>query len=93
MGEETIQHHRSYALEAERKIGEMLAKTVRSRGTDKAGHTKPHADRALPSDPPPTLAKLGVTRRGSAASHLPETIAATRPRLAQDPSPIVSVIF
>jgi hypothetical protein len=86
MGEKANRHYRSYALEAERKMGEILAKTERARGTDKAGHPKTDADRASPSDPPPTLAKLGVTRRGSAASHLPGTIAATtRPRLAQEP--------
>jgi hypothetical protein len=32
MGEKAIQHCRSYAYEAERKIGEMLAQTERAEG-------------------------------------------------------------
>jgi hypothetical protein len=86
VGEEAIQHYRGYALEAERKMGELLAKSERARGMDKAGHPKTDADRALPSDPRPTFAKHGVTRGGGTVSHLPGTSAATtRPCLSSSP--------
>jgi N6-adenosine-specific RNA methylase IME4 len=58
MGEEAIQYARSYALEAERKMGEMLRATERH---------PPGPDRLRRvTDPPPTLADLGVTKRESA---------------------------
>ena len=37
MGEEAIKHCRSYALEAERKMGEMLIQTERDRGGRPSG--------------------------------------------------------
>jgi hypothetical protein len=61
MGEEAIQYARSYALEAERKMGELLAQTELqhgARGIGKSGVT--------PSNSTPTLAELGVSRRESA---------------------------
>jgi len=66
LGKEAEQHCRSYALEAERKMGELLAATERAKGTDKAGRPKIDGNRALPSNPPPTLAEIGVTKRASA---------------------------
>lgn len=66
MGEEAIQHCRSYAMRAEIKMGEMLAQTERAKGTDKAGRTsKLDGSRELPSNPPPTLTDLGITKRES----------------------------
>ena len=64
MGEEAIQHCRSYALQAERKMGEMLAATERA----KPPNPKPPKDRQshnVTDDAPPTLAALGVTKRES----------------------------
>lgn len=66
MGNDAIQHCRSYALEAERKMGKMLAETDRAKGTDKAGRPKIDGNRALPSNPPPTLAEIGITKNESA---------------------------
>ena len=47
-------------------MGEMLAQTERAKGTDKGGRPKIDGDRALPSNPPPTLAELHVSKRESA---------------------------
>lgn len=61
MGQEAIQHCRSYALEAERRMGEMLATTDRA----KPGPSKKDQ---LPSvtDLQPTLKEIGLTKRESA---------------------------
>ena len=55
LGEEAIQHCRSYAFDAERKMGELLRATERAVGTNKGARKKIDGDRALPSNPPPTL--------------------------------------
>lgn len=58
MGEEAIQHCRSYALEAERKMGQMLAsapKNAGARGIGKSGVTLCN----------PTIAQLGIDKRES----------------------------
>jgi hypothetical protein len=67
MGERAIKHCRSYALQAEKRIGVMLKATKRAKnrpgpGRGKAGNV------ALPAllDSPPTLAALGITKRESA---------------------------
>lgn len=68
MGKEAEQHCFSYALEAERKMGEMLAQTERNigaKGTGKAIVRSP-AVTALP----PTLAELGITKNESARAQL-----------------------
>lgn len=60
MGEEAIKHCRSYALMAERRMGEMLATTELqhgARGVGKSGVTLCNST--------PTLAELGVTKRES----------------------------
>jgi hypothetical protein len=54
------EHCRSYALEAERKMGEMLASSELqhgARGIGKSGVT--------PSNPTPTLKELGLSKRES----------------------------
>lgn len=66
MGEEAIQYARSYALEAERKMGQLLAETERAVGTDKGGRQYADSNQPLPSNAPPTLAELGLTKRDSA---------------------------
>lgn len=65
LGNEAIQYCRSYALEAERKMGEMLKDTERAVGTDKGGKPSLDGRRELPSNPPPTLFELGLTKRES----------------------------
>jgi N6-adenosine-specific RNA methylase IME4 len=66
LGEEAIQYARSYALEAEIKMGEMLAQTERAKGTDRAGRPKKiDSTRELPSNPQPTLSELGIGKKES----------------------------
>ena len=65
MGEEAIQHCRSYALDAERKMGQMLAATERAKGTDKAGKTRIDGTRKVPSIAPLTLADIGISKNES----------------------------
>jgi len=64
MGEEAIQYCRSYALEAERKMGEMLKKTPSSTGRPGPGRGKkgvPASNALLDSGP--TAGELGLTRK------------------------------
>lgn len=71
MGEEAIQYCRSYAMEAERKMGEMLAMTERAPRPAGPGRGKV-GNKALPtlSDSPPTLSDLGLTKRESAEAQM-----------------------
>ncbi len=62
MGDEAVQYARSYALAAERKMGEMLAQTER----DKGGRPPETGNATLPVSTSPTLADLGLTKRDSA---------------------------
>ncbi len=55
MGNAAVNHARSYALEAERKMGQMLKETDRNQGGVLAGDT-----------PPPKLEELGLSRNESA---------------------------
>ena len=79
LGNEAVQCARSYALAAERKMGEMLAATARA----KPPNPKPPKDRKSPAVtdvPPPTLSELGLSKRESAdaqklAALTPETFA------------------
>jgi len=64
MGEEAIRYCRSYAIEAERKMGEMLKQTER----EKPGPEK--QDRLPGVTEPPTLAELGITKRESSEAQL-----------------------
>jgi len=65
MGEEAIRYARSYALEAERKMGQLLKETERAVGADKAGRVSLDGSRLLPSNPPPTLSELGLSKKES----------------------------
>ena len=66
MGEEAIRHCRSYALMAERKMGEMLRATERAKRPPGPGRGKV-GDRSLPTlSDTPTLAELGLSKRESA---------------------------
>lgn len=60
LGDEAVQYARSYALEAERKMGEMLLATERATGNQ---HTKSAKSPDVTKQP--TLASLGITKRES----------------------------
>lgn len=65
MGEAAVQHCRSYALEAERKMGEMLMGTERARpaiGSKVIGNVR----LPMKDDERPTLSALGLTKNESA---------------------------
>ena len=66
MGEEAVQHARSYALEAERKMGEMLKEKPRKPGPGRGKKTS--EPDTLVSDPVPSLADLGITGHESKAA-------------------------
>lgn len=68
MGEEAIQYARSYALEAERKMGEMLKATERASGK--------RTDLVTTGDQveKPTLDDLGISKRESSEAQLLATI-------------------
>ena len=61
----------SYALEAERRMGELLAQTPRAVGAIAGGKKdSPRGHYTLPRDKEPTLAALGITKRESSQSKL-----------------------
>jgi len=67
LGEEAIKYAKSYALEAERKMGVMLKETERAKGTvlsgkDKGGNYRRSHDETTET---PTLSDLGLTKRES----------------------------
>jgi N6-adenosine-specific RNA methylase IME4 len=69
MGEDAIQHCRSYALEAERKMGQMLKETERApRGGDRKSDQK--SPRVTIDLERPTLASIGLTKRESAEAQM-----------------------
>ncbi len=68
MGEEAIRYARSYALEAERKMGQLLKETERAKGTagQLLGKDVSGSYIALPPDnKQPTLAELNISKRES----------------------------
>jgi 16S rRNA G966 N2-methylase RsmD len=70
LGNEAIQYARFYALEAERRMGELLAATERAKGTDKGGRPTIDGHRTLPSNPPPTLSDMGISKNESAEAQM-----------------------
>ena len=67
MGDEAILHCRSYAFEAERKIGQMLKMSPKAKGARAGG--KKDSSRGhytQPRDSEPTLADVGLSKRDSA---------------------------
>ena len=66
LGKETIEHCRHYATLAEIRMGELLLETPRAVGTDISGRKSMlDSTREVPSNHPPTLAELGVTKKDS----------------------------
>ena len=70
MGESIIKTARSYAIQAEVKMGEMLAATKRAKGTLKRGPAVPPRY----SGDAPTLAEIGVSRKEAAAAQFLATL-------------------
>ena len=72
MGEEAIQHCRSYALEAERKMGQMLKETERAKGVRLDGKQKGKigGNVVLPPIEQPTLLTLGLSKRESSEAQM-----------------------
>jgi hypothetical protein len=64
LGKEAEQHCRRYALEAERKLGQLLLQTVRAKGGQP--HQKSYKSTGDTTSPvEPTLADLGISKRES----------------------------
>jgi len=70
MGESVIKKAHSYAIQAEVKMGEMLAATKRAKGTLKRGPAVPPGY----SGDAPTLAEIGVSRKEAAAAQFLATL-------------------
>jgi hypothetical protein len=71
LGEEAIRYARSYALEAERKMGELLRETERAKGAIAGGEKgSPRGHYTELRDSAPTLAALGLTKRESAQAQM-----------------------
>jgi N6-adenosine-specific RNA methylase IME4 len=71
MGEDAVAHCRGYALEAERRMGELLAETERAKGVRTIGGDKRSGGTmASPPESAPTLAALGIKKRESAEAQL-----------------------
>jgi ParB family chromosome partitioning protein len=75
MGEEAILYCRSYALEAERKMGQVLMQTERAKGKLKRG---PVVTARNHGEQTPTLASLGLVKRESAEAQKLAAIPAER---------------
>ena len=78
MGESIIKKARSYAIQAEVKMGEMLAATKRAKGA--RGQLKGKTSGGIPMIPPekdkdaPTLAEIGVNKVEAAAAQFLATL-------------------
>lgn len=68
MGEEAIQHCRSYALEAERKMGEMLISTERAKGASVPKHQRSTHKEGRSETP--KLSELGISWKESSDAQL-----------------------
>lgn len=65
-------------IRAERRAGEILQETEKAKGSDYAGRLDLDGNRVLPSNPPPTLEEIGITKiqssRWQATASLPEDV-------------------
>ena len=67
MGEDAIDYCRGYALEAERRMGQLLMESDRARGTKTVGGgTGAGSAVVVPPAQPPTLSALGLSKKMSA---------------------------
>lgn len=76
LGEEAVRYARGYALDAERKMGEMLIETER----DKGGRPTENRSPRVTGLSQPTLSDLGISKRESAEA---QAIAKTTPETFQ----------
>lgn len=79
MGEEAIQYARGYALDAERRMGELLRETERNKGAQGKGINQYNNEVQYPDDTaPPKLEDLGLTKKESSEAQqiadLPEEV-------------------
>lgn len=65
---ETINYAAEIRLRAERKLGEILIKTPMAKGGDHGGKRKIDGSRKVPSNPTPTLADAGISKKLSSQS-------------------------
>lgn len=63
---EMIQRAKSVKLQAERKLGEILAAMPKATGGEHGGKPRIDGSRVEPSNPTPTLADLGIDKKVSA---------------------------
>lgn len=63
---EMIQRAKSVKLQAERKLGEILAAMPKATGGEHGGRHSKDGSRVEPSNPTPTLADLGIDKKVSA---------------------------
>lgn len=71
MGEEAVQYARSYALEAERRLGELLKETERAKGAAGGGQKESSRGAYVElRDSVPTLADLGLTKKESSRAQI-----------------------
>jgi hypothetical protein len=70
MGEEAIKYCKSYATQAEIRLGEMLTATERAKGTQLHGKDKFGGHIVLPPKETPTYAELGITKRESSEAQM-----------------------
>ena len=70
MGDEAVQYAQSYALRAERKMGEMLRSTKLAKGTRMMGGNTGGPIVVPPAKDTPTLAELGLTKNESSRAQL-----------------------
>jgi hypothetical protein len=68
LSQDSILYCRSYALEAERKMGQILAETERAKPPGDNQHKK--QDRSRHVTEAPTLDELGLTKRESADAQM-----------------------
>ena len=65
MGEDAVAHCRGYALEAERRMGQLLAASVRAKGTAGLGRPNLGCTPGVQPKTDPTLTALGLTKKAS----------------------------
>jgi hypothetical protein len=60
---QTINSASEIRLRAERRLGELLRETPKAKGTEHGGRSKKDGSRKEPSNPTPTLADSGISKK------------------------------
>lgn len=63
MGDDAEQYARGIRYSAEIKLGEILKETPKATGGERGGRASLDGTREEPSNPPPTLAELGISKK------------------------------